>query len=193
LAPPVAAALLPATFANLQQQLSRYRKDPEVVCAAGLYEKAYAIFERLRAALRLSAGSARPLRDTYPLSAGEQGRLCQDLVALRSDAWRLGSSRPKTEEGRLYAVLSRHLEEYWDELGGEKAEVVAQRTTNELESRWGGGQAPLPAGNGARPSDTGVPGVAGGVHAGGQPGDPPLRGGGGWLARGPAGEVSPGG
>lgn len=44
------AARLPVTFANLQQQLTNYRTDAEVVAAAELYEKAHALFERLRAA-----------------------------------------------------------------------------------------------------------------------------------------------
>jgi hypothetical protein len=129
------AGCVPATFANLRRDLSRYRTDPEVIAAAGLYEKAWAIFERLRIALRLSAGTARPLRDAYELGEGEQGRLCKELVELRADASRVSSSE-KTEEARLYGIVSRHLEKYWEELGGEK-EGVAQRTTNGLESRWG--------------------------------------------------------
>jgi hypothetical protein len=132
-----AAIRVPATFTNLQQHLTRYCHDPEVIGAAGLYEKAYVIFERLRAALRLSASGGKPLRDAYELSGGEPGLLCQDLVTLRADACRLGSSSLKTEERQLYGILSVHLEKYWDKLGGEKAEAVAERTTNGLESWWG--------------------------------------------------------
>lgn len=87
--------------------------------------------------MRLSASGSKPLRDTYELSEGDQEQVCLALVSLRADASRLSLVRPQTAEGRLHSILSAHLEKYWDKLGGGKAEGVAQRTTNRLESRWG--------------------------------------------------------
>jgi hypothetical protein len=132
-----AVVRLPPTFANLQQQLTRYRQDPEVVHAAALYEKAHSIFARLRDALRLRGNGGKPLRDACEISAAQQRQLCQDLASLRADSARLGSSRPKTEESRLYGIVSTHLEKYWEGLGGDKVEVIPERTTNKLESLWG--------------------------------------------------------
>ncbi len=129
--------VLPGTFANLQKQLSRYRDDPEVASAAGLYEKAYTIFERLRSVLRLSTSGSKPMRDSYQVDAAEQQRLYQDLIELRADASRLGGAEPSTDESQLYGILSTHLEKYWNELGAGKREAVPERTTNALERRWG--------------------------------------------------------
>jgi len=135
-ADPSAAPALPATFAHLHGQLCRYRDDPEVRSAAACYEQAHALFERLRGALRLTAGGDGPLHDRYEIPAQEQARLHRELTELRDEARRLGAAEPPTEEGRLAGILSAHLERYWEELGAGQEERVGERTTNALERKW---------------------------------------------------------
>src|SRR5262249_2947252 len=129
--------VLPVTFANLQEELARYRSDPEVVAASGLYEKAHGLFERLRQVLRLTARGDSPMNDSYEVTEEEQTEMKEDLLRLREQCKEAATAtRAKTEEERLSGIVSEHLEGYWEELGGGKAEERKERTTNALERKW---------------------------------------------------------
>jgi hypothetical protein len=57
----------PQVLFNLQKQLARYRQDAQIVEAADHYERAWAMFGRLRDALRLSAEHIDHLHSELPV------------------------------------------------------------------------------------------------------------------------------
>lgn len=122
----------PPALANFYQSLQQYRDDPEIQAAAAHYEKAYAIFQSLRQALRLSTTEANPLHAAYALAASEEPALVQALQQLREQAQRHSQANPDAQTRHLYHIVAQHLETYGPFLEG----VAGERTTNAIESRW---------------------------------------------------------
>jgi len=133
----------PKVLTSCSDMLKQYLTDPQIVEAAGQYEKAWRIFQDLRAALRLSSQSDNPLHDRYLLHEGEAGEIQQSINQLRED-YRQRCDRDSDEVQHSYQIVLTHLDKYWSYLlpSAEHAEQNGspscyQRTTNGLEGHWG--------------------------------------------------------
>jgi hypothetical protein len=133
----------PPVLCNFQKLLTEYRKDAEIVAAASAYEHAYAMFDRLRVALRLSPDEMRSLRQPYDLPEFEREPLRTALHDFRSDLRRQierpdGKASPSIEDSRLARTVLTHLDKYWEYLVPQSGSGASwTRTTNRLESTWG--------------------------------------------------------
>jgi hypothetical protein len=133
----------PSVLCNFQKLLTEYRTDAEIVTAASSYEQAYAMFDRLRAALRLSSDEMCSLRQPHDLPEAEREPLRTALHNLRADLRREleqadGKSSPPAEHSRLARTVLTHLDKYWEYLVPESGIGPSwTRTTNRLESNWG--------------------------------------------------------
>lgn len=121
----------PVALANFYQSLQAYRTDPEILAAATHFEKAYAIFESLRQALRLTTTEPNPLHAAYALSEREQQEMLSTLAQFRVQAQARSQKNPDQLERGLYLVLSQHLETHGPYLQG-----IGERTTNAAEAHW---------------------------------------------------------
>jgi hypothetical protein len=135
---------LPKAFFTFSSKLENYLTDPLIVEATELYEKAFDIFEQIRAALRLGAKGSSPMHELYELQSDEQNDVSESLDELKKqfDESKRDCSNPK--ELKLYDIVKVHLEKYEPYLfpvktnGTEKYQIV--RTTNGLESHWSEGK-----------------------------------------------------
>jgi hypothetical protein len=108
-----------------------------VVAAASQYEAACQLFERLRAALRLSAQGDHPLHERYVLGETETPDVRQALEMLQVECRE--QSRATADETRRdrYQVVVDHLERYEGRLFAIEDAACQERTTNRLEGFWG--------------------------------------------------------
>jgi hypothetical protein len=135
---------LPKAFFTFSSKLENYLSDPLIVEATELYEKAFDIFEQIRAALRLGAKGSSPMHELYELQSDEQNDVSESLDELKKqfEESKCDCSNPK--ELKLYDIVKVHLEKYEPYLfpvrtnGTEKYQIV--RTTNGLESHWSEGK-----------------------------------------------------
>ena len=135
---------LPKAFFTFSCKLENYLSDPLIIEATELYEKAFDILERIRAALRLGAKGSSPMHELYELQSDEQDDVSESLDELEKqfDESKRDCSNPK--ELKLYDIVKVHLEKYKPYLfpvrtnGTEKYHIV--RTTNGLESHWSEGK-----------------------------------------------------
>lgn len=134
-------AIAPLALRNFRQLLSDYLADPQVRQSAALFEKAYTMFERFRAVLRLSATGPRPLREAYALAAPEARAVRSDLESLREELQKLSAQEDlPAQDRKLGRIVLTHLDRYWTCLGlperaGEGGGLPL-RTTNALETHW---------------------------------------------------------
>ncbi len=129
---------LPLSLLNLHDRLQEYKADAIIQAAAGQYEKAYAVFARLRQALRLGSVGKTPLSDRYPLSQQEHRAVKEELKTL-SEQWRQAKDSSQEEDKRLYEIVLRHVEKYEGKLcydGVARLNEEGDRTTNSLERHW---------------------------------------------------------
>ena len=125
---------------NFQTLLQSYRRDPEIAAAAELYERCCSLFTRLREALRLSAEQMDQLRQPQELSPEEQRPLQQALQQLRQDLQQQTEDENAPDRPLAQIVLV-HLDKYWGHILPDQLPAAGerwQRTTNQLESAWGG-------------------------------------------------------
>jgi len=135
---------LPKAFITFSSKLENYLTDPVIIEATELYEKAFDIFERIRAALRLDAKGSSPMHESYELQSDEQNDVSESLDELRKqfEESKRDCSNPK--ELKLYDIVQVHLEKYGPYLfpvktnGTEEDKIV--RTVNGLESHWSEGK-----------------------------------------------------
>jgi len=135
---------LPKAFSTFSSKLENYLSDPLIIEATELYEKAFDIFERLRATLRLGAKGSNPMHELYELQSDEQNEVSESLEELKKqfDESKRDCSNPK--QIKLYDIVKVHLEKYEPYLfpakanGTEKYQIV--RTTNGIESHWSQGK-----------------------------------------------------
>jgi hypothetical protein len=129
----------PQVLFNFQQQLTHYRQDAQIVAAAEWHERAFAMFNRLREALRLSAEDIQGLHQPLELSSAEQPEIKSALQQLRSELRRQSQDQSDTDR-ELAGVVLAHLDKYWEYLlldGSPDTDRPWERTTNKLESQWG--------------------------------------------------------
>jgi hypothetical protein len=135
---------LPKALLTFSSKLENYLRDPLIIEATELYEKAFDIFERLRAALRLGTKGSSPMHELYELQSDEQKDVSKSLDELKKqfDESKRDCSNPK--DIKLYDIVKVHLEKYEPYLfpakanGTEKYQIV--RTTNGIESHWSEGK-----------------------------------------------------
>jgi hypothetical protein len=127
----------PRVLVTFAQMLRQYLQDPKVTAAAGQYEAAYQLFERLRTALRLSAQGDHPLHERYVLGESETQDVRQALESLQAECRE--QSRAAADEAMRdgYQVVLDHLERYADRLFAAEDSACRERTTNRLEGFWG--------------------------------------------------------
>jgi hypothetical protein len=131
---------MPQVLRNFQALLQASRSDTEIRAAAELYERCDSLFTRLREALRLSAEHLDQRRQPQELPPDEQRPMKQALEQLRQEL-RQQTEDQNHPDGPLAQIVLKHLDKYWGHLipgqplaAGERW----QRTTNPLESDWGG-------------------------------------------------------
>jgi hypothetical protein len=115
--------------------------DPQVQQSAAWFEKAHTLFERFRAALRLSATGPSPLREAYALAAPEARAVRSDLETLREELQKLSAQEDlPAQDRKLGRIVLTHLDRYWACLGlpegSRDGGGLALRTTNALETHW---------------------------------------------------------
>lgn len=133
------ACRMPQVFRNFQALLQAYRRDPEILAAADLFERSCALFTRLREVLRLSAEQMDQLRQPQDLPVDEQRSLQHALHHLRQELQQQTADEHDRDRPLARIVLA-HLDKYWEHLVPDPltaAEEPWQRTTNRLESDWG--------------------------------------------------------
>jgi len=133
------ACRMPPVFRNFQALLQTYRRDPEILAAADLFERCSALFTRLREALRLSAEQMDQLRQPQKLPGDEQRSIQHALEQLRQQLQQQTADENDRDRPLVQIVLA-HLDKYWAHLVPgplPAAEAHWQRTTNQLESDWG--------------------------------------------------------
>jgi hypothetical protein len=127
----------PRVLISFAGMLREYLQNPKVAAAAGQYETAFELFERLRAALRLSAQGDQPLHERYVLGDTETQDVRQALETLQAEC---RAHRPATadeSQHKHYQVVLDHLERYADRLFPPAHSDCHDRTTNALEGYWG--------------------------------------------------------
>jgi hypothetical protein len=135
-----AACRTPPVLRNFQTLLQAYRRDPEITAAADLYERCWALFTRLREALRLSAEHMDQLRQPQELPPDEQRPIQQALEQLRQELQQQTEDVDDPDRPLAQIVLV-HLDKYWGHIVPDQLPAAGerwQRTTNQLESGWGG-------------------------------------------------------
>jgi hypothetical protein len=131
---------LPKAFFTFFSKLENYLTDPVIIEAAELYEKAFDIFERIRAALRLGAKGSNPMHESYELQSDEQNDVSESLDELGKQFEESIRDCSNPKELKLYDIVQVHLEKYEPYLfpvktnGTEEYQIV--RTTNGIESHW---------------------------------------------------------
>jgi len=135
---------LPKAFLTFSSKLENYLSDPLIIEATELYEKAFYIFERLRATLRLGAKGSNPMHELYELESDEQNELSESLEEVKKQFDESKRDCSNAKEIKLYDIVKVHLEKYEPYLfpakenGTEKYQIV--RTTNGIESHWSEGK-----------------------------------------------------
>ena len=139
LANPHVAQQAPQPLFNLRDQLRQYCADAQIQSAAARYERAFAIFTRLREVLRMSAGKNATMREPYTVSASQQNELDTELTQFREEMRQ--RSRPGAgPDAALAQIVVKHLDKYAGCLLPKTPAAegqVEERTTNKLESTWG--------------------------------------------------------
>jgi hypothetical protein len=130
---------IPPVLRNFQALLQAYRNDPEILASADLYERSWAMFTRLRDALRLSASDMEGLRQPQELPPHEQRSFQQALTQLRQ-ALQQQTADEHDPDRPLAQIVRKHLDKYWEHLLPNQpppAGAAGPRTTNQQESGWG--------------------------------------------------------
>ncbi len=135
--PAVARQARPVLF-SFQEELRRYRHDPELTAAADCYERAFIIFSRLRAALRLPTDNIENPYRAEELPTDERHAIKTALSSL------IGELRQQAEDendpDRPFAqIVLNHLQKYRSRLLPDQPPTRAQhwhRTTSALEKDW---------------------------------------------------------
>jgi hypothetical protein len=131
---------MPQVLRNFQALLQAYRHDTEIRAAADLYERGCSLFTRLRDALRLSAEHMDQLRQPQELPPDEQRPLQRALEQLREELQQQ-TADDNDPDRPLAQIVLVHLNKYWEHLVPDPLPAAGegwQRTTNQLESDWGG-------------------------------------------------------
>ncbi len=135
-----ASCRTPQVLCNFQALLQAYRSDSEIRAAAALYKRCHGLFARLREVLRLSAEQMDQLRQPQQLPPDEQPAVKRALEQLREELRQQTADRTDSD-GPLAQIALKHLDRYWGHLVPEQSLAAGecwQRTTNHLESDWGG-------------------------------------------------------
>jgi hypothetical protein len=130
----------PPALVNFQNLLREYRTDAQIVAASRLYERAFAMFDRLRAVLRLTPEHMDHQRQPHDLPSSEQQELKTALDQLRDELRAQSQDQSHADHGLAKIVLT-HLDKYWAHLVPDEPNAAGaswKRTTNQLERHWGG-------------------------------------------------------
>jgi len=134
---------VPQCLIFLAKKLESYLTDCQIIKASSLYEKAFSIFNDIRASLRLldAANNPSPIYETYDISPLEQKEIFNNLLDLKSRLQQQMQSSTEVAEKKLYDIASKHIEKYEPYLINESnidnhTEKII-RTTNKLEQHWG--------------------------------------------------------
>jgi hypothetical protein len=135
--PAVARQSRPVLF-SFQEELQRYRDDPEIAVAAEGYERAFAMFSRLRSALRLKTDAIEDPHRAYELPSGQQDAIKMALTRFNCEL-RQQSEDENDPDRPLARIVLAHLGKYWNRLLPDQSQNPVQRwhrTTSALEKDW---------------------------------------------------------
>jgi hypothetical protein len=131
------AGLAPLALKNFARLLREYLGDPAIQAAAGQYEAAWTLFQRLRTLLRLEAQGAAPLHDRYLLDELQAAEVQQSLAEFRAECQQRSVAEAEEASRERYQIVWEHLERYWGQLFAAADDPCRERTTNGLEGWWG--------------------------------------------------------
>jgi hypothetical protein len=144
----------PRVLLSFAEKLGEYVADPVIAAAAGLYETAFSIFERLRNALRLSPNGPDPMADGYVLEPDQQQSVARSLAELREECAQAVSASANDDEAELYQTVNTHLDRHAARLlptrPGQPDAACAVRTTVKIEQHWWRGKRGRRQTNGRR-------------------------------------------
>ncbi len=130
----------PKVLFNFAEKLGKYVADPIIVEASSLYEKAFAVFQRLRDALRLFPTGPDPMAEGYELQSDEQQLVNQSIRELRQESDEKMSACTNSQERQLHQIVNTHLGKhgpYLLPLSSHQLDLGrAVRTTGDLEKHW---------------------------------------------------------
>ena len=135
---------LPKALFTFSSKLEKYLTDSVIIEATELYEKAFDIFERIRAALRLNAKGPSPMHELYELYFDEQNEVNESLDELLNQFNESIRNCSDSNELKLYQIVQVHFDKYGPYLfpvktnGSVKDKLV--RTTNGIEFHWSDGK-----------------------------------------------------
>jgi hypothetical protein len=135
LAIPCVRVHTPLVLRNFALMLQDYLKNERVTAAAAEFEQAYALFTRLRDALRLAARGTSPLHDQYTLEGIEVELVRKSLEELREECRVQGCNSTNVQVAKHHQIVYEHLDRYWQALFSDGP--CRERTTNALERHWG--------------------------------------------------------
>lgn len=130
----------PVVLRNFQKQMQEYLQDKQIIAATEQYERANAMFHRLRQALRLSAEHMDNLREPHDLPANEQENIKTAVDQLRQQLQQQSQDDTDIDQP-LAKIVLQHLDKYRTHLVPEQRPTLGERwkrTTNDLERDWGG-------------------------------------------------------
>ncbi len=133
---------LPRIFHSFSDRLEKYLTDSVIADAAELYEKAFHIFQQIREVLRLTGKGLSPMRESYELNFKGKGDVRESLNDLVEEFTERKQKCSNADERRLYTIVLPQIGKYKPYLFPADTAATAEdsfiRTTNELESYWGG-------------------------------------------------------
>jgi hypothetical protein len=130
----------PVVLHNFRRLLAEYRRDEDIKRTADGFERAFAMFGRLREALHLTAEDMCNLRQPYDLTDSDREPLSTALHILR-ESLRLQAASKDDKDWDLAETVLTHLDKYWSYLVPEQGVGSSwPRTTNQLESAWSTGK-----------------------------------------------------
>ena len=137
----------PRVVLNFYGMLTDYVTHAGAAAAAGHYEKASLLFERLRRALRLGAQGESPMRHAHQLLGGQAQEVREALMDLRQECRENRRDDSDPEQRELCDIVATHLDRYEARLfvlnGADASRRGRERTTAKLEGHWDHSKAML--------------------------------------------------
>ncbi len=128
---------------NFNTTLKIYLSDKQIIEAENLYEKAYEIFNFMRAALNMQPAGESPMFELYNIHEIEHKQIKRNFEQIRRQFEEEEIKCTDPNEKKLYKIVNKHITKYDKRLFTQipylsKGKII--RTTNDLEQTWGEGK-----------------------------------------------------
>src|SRR5262249_54228902 len=116
LADPRVEGQVPVVLKNFTRMLREYLSHEQVAETVRQSEEAFALLQRVRDALRLSARQENPLHARYLLAAKEAAEVRSSLEQLRQQCRQDSQEAGMAWTRQLNRIVVDHLDRYWERL-----------------------------------------------------------------------------